>query len=516
LIVKKITFKEENNTIDYFYRSPPTVGKKLMNHCKRQILLWLCCSLCIFATAQGINPVQKDSSAAINILLNAITQTVADTSLVLIADISVQGNKKTKPFIIEREIPFKQGDYIPRNELDQKLALARQQVMNTALFTQVSIYVQSQQGPLVFINVDVKERWYLFPLPYFKLVDRNFNQWWVEQKASLNRVNYGIKFDKKNVSGRNDKLSVYLIGGYSRQVLLRYEQPFATRSLKNGYSVAFNFSRQRELNYGTDLSKQAFYKQEGFVMQNIRGEVAYLYRPAIKTRHTFKVAYVKNKVSDTILFLNPYYYPVSASNNISYPEFSYSVQYFNADYNAYPTRGFIGDATILRRGVNKQMNLTQLQYTANYTVPIISKTYLNLQSAGTIKFPFNQPFYNQQLFGYGGAYLRGLEYYVMDGVAGIMGRATVRREFFSMTLKSPPKSKKEVTIPFRFFIKAGGDMGYVYSKAPGNNLLTNKLLYTECVGLDMVIPSYDVVFKFEYSFNQLGGNGFFFHVRSDF
>ncbi len=192
------------------------------------------------------------------------------------------------------------------------------------------------------------------------------------------------------------------------------------------------------------------------------------------------------------------------------------ITHTHQNYNAYPSKGFIGDASILRRGLNKQMNLTQLQYHANYTIPVINKTYLNLQSAGTIKFPFNQPYYNQQLFGYGGAYLRGLEYYVIDGVAGIIGRATVRREFFSMILKSPPNSKKEVTIPFRFFIKAGGDMGYAYSKTPGNSLLANKLLYTECIGLDMVIPSYDIVFKFEYSFNQLGGSGLFFHMRTDF
>src|SRR5437870_1156488 len=140
-----------------------------MNHCKCkcQILAWLCCSLFLFASAQEHKHFQKDSSA-INGLINAILQGANDSSLVVIADITITGNKKTKPFIIEREIPFKQGDYIPRNELEKKLSLARQQVMNTSLFTQVNIYIQSQQGSLVFINVDVKERWYLFPLPYFR------------------------------------------------------------------------------------------------------------------------------------------------------------------------------------------------------------------------------------------------------------------------------------------------------------------------------------------------------------
>ncbi|MEP6596957.1 MAG: POTRA domain-containing protein, partial [Ginsengibacter sp.] len=415
---------------------------------KRQILVWLYSGICFFATAQIKSPAQKDSSYVINSLANSILHTAKDTSLVLIADISVHGNKKTKPFIIEREIPFKQGDYISFNELQKKLILAHDQIMNTSLFTQVSVYIESRQGELAFINIDVKERWYLFPLPYFKLVDRNFNQWWVEQKASLNRVNYGIKFDQKNVSGRNDKLSIYLIGGYSRQAQLKYEQPFAGNSLKNGYSIAFNFSRQRELNFGTSLSKQSFYKQGGFVMQNMRVEAAYLYRPAIKTRHSFKVGYVKTQVSDTILDLNPNYFPGKITH-ISFPEFSYTVQYYNADYNPYPTKGFIGDASIIRRGWNKEMNLTQLQYHANYTLPVANKMHLYLQSAGILKLPFNQPFYTQQIFGYGDVFLRGLEYYVIDGVAGIMGRATVRREIYSMVLKTPPKSKKEITIPFR-------------------------------------------------------------------
>ena len=75
---------------------------------------------------------------------------------------------------------------------------------------------------------------------------------------------------------------------------------------------------------------------------------------------------------------------------------------------------------------------------------------------------------------------------------------------------------KVAVSPFRFFVKAGQDIGYTYNKTPGNSLLSNKFLYTECVGLDMIIPSYDIVMKFEYSFNQLGESGLFLHVRTDF
>ncbi|MBK6381936.1 MAG: hypothetical protein IPF69_00450 [Chitinophagaceae bacterium] len=52
------------------------------------------------------------------------------------------------------------------------------------------------------MSVEVKERWYLFPVPVFKPIDRNLNQWLVEQNASLDRVNYGIKLYYNNVSGK--------------------------------------------------------------------------------------------------------------------------------------------------------------------------------------------------------------------------------------------------------------------------------------------------------------------------
>lgn len=481
--------------------------------CKQQILVWLCCCISIAASAQASGQLSNNPAASLN--SPAQISTEEDTSLVIVADITIHGNKKTKPFIIEREIPFRQGDYIPVNELGKKLILAQQQVMNTSLFTSVSVYIHSRQGGLVFINIDVKERWYLFPLPYFKLVDRNFNQWWVEQKASLNRVNYGIKFQQNNVSGRNDKLGINLISGYSRQVQLKYEQPYAFNSLRSGYSIAFSYSNQRELNYATEYSKQVFYKQDKFVLQSLHTEIAYLYRPAIKTRHTFRIGYTRNEVSDTVLKLNPYYYP-NNKNKVAFTEFSYTVQYANTDYNPYPLHGFIGDATIIRRGLNKDVDLTQLQYHASWAIPVSKKTSLTLQSAGILKIPFSQPYFNQQLFGYGDAFLRGLEYYVTDGVAGIMGRATVRTQIFSTILRTPPNSKKDVSIPFRFYIKAGADAGYTYSRSPGNSLLSNKLLYTKMVGADMVFSNYDIVFKFEYSFNQLGESGLFFHVRTDF
>jgi hypothetical protein len=130
---------------------------------------------------------------------------------------------------------------------------------------------------------------------------------------------------------------------------------------------------------------------------------------------------------------------------------------------------------------------------------------------GNIKAPFKQPYFNQRFLGYGDAYLRGMEYYVVDGVAGGFIRNTIRKEVASVKWKTGIKSRIYGEIPFRFFLKGYGDFGYVHNKYnTTGNILSNKFLYSGGFGLD-IVTIYDIVLRFEYSFNQLNERAFFFH-----
>jgi hypothetical protein len=115
------------------------------------------------------------------------------------------------------------------------------------------------------------------------------------------------------------------------------------------------------------------------------------------------------------------------------------------------------------------------------------------------------------MLGYNDSYLRGLEYYVVDGVAGGFVRNTLGKEILFMRFKTGLKSKTYGQIPFRFYVKGYGDLGYVYnSKNLAGNNLNNRLMYTGGVGLD-IISIYDIVLRIEYSFNQLNQRGLFVH-----
>jgi outer membrane protein assembly factor BamA len=425
------------------------------------------------------------------------TDTSSKDAPFIVRSIVVEGNRKTMLQIILREIPFKPGDHFRLQDLVRKFEDARRQLMNTVLFHEVIVALKSLDGYNVDVLVDVKERWYIFPLPYFKTVDRNLNQWIVENKLSLTRVNYGLKLLYNNFTGYNDKLRVWLINGYTKQLSFNYDRLYIDKRLKWGLNVGMDIGKNREVNYKTEQNKQVFYKApDRFIRSFFRTNAELTYRKAIKTRHRFGIAYNEDHVSDTVVNLNPSYFKFGV-NHIRYLELYYAMSYFDVDYIPYPTSGYTAEVTFNKKGFNNIVNLWQLTAKGSANYIMSPKTYLSLRANGVIKLPFKQPFYTRQLMGYGDFIMPGYEYYVMDGVAGGMVQAAVLREVFNFKINIPPnRFRSSGHIPVRIFAKIYGDAGYVHNPQPGNNPLTNKMLYSGGLGLD-ILTLYDFTLKLE-------------------
>jgi hypothetical protein len=438
-------------------------------------------------------------------------------SLFAVRNIIITGNKKTKPGIILREIPFKSGEEYPLQELVKKFEDARRQLMNTSLFHEVIVALKSFEGYNVDIIVDVKERWYIFPLPYLKPVDRNLNQWIVEQKASLNRVNYGVKLLYNNATGRNDKFRFWLVSGYTKQFSFSYDRLYFDKQMKWGINLGFAMGKNREVNYNTINDKQVFIKDnDNYIRSFVKANAEITYRRAIKTRHSFGIGYTKEVVKDTILALNPAYFK-SGRNRIQFPEVYYNMTYYDMDYIPYPTKGYAAMVSVGKQGFNNIINLWQLTVKGSGNWHLAPKTFLSVNTFGVIKLPFKQPYFNQRLLGYSDVFMQGYEYYVIDGVAGGYLKTTLTRELvnFNIKMPSPRKDKAPYHIPVRIFGKIYGNTGYVYNPQPGNNFLSNTMLYSGGMGID-VLTFYDFTLKFEWTFNQLGQNGLFLHRKSIF
>ena len=94
-----------------------------------------------------------------------------------INNIWTEGNVKTKSNIIFRELPYAIGSNIPTDSLSILNTIAQQQLYNTSLFNDVTVSTEFIDSGHIDIRIKVSERWYFFPLPYFRWVDRNFNEW---------------------------------------------------------------------------------------------------------------------------------------------------------------------------------------------------------------------------------------------------------------------------------------------------------------------------------------------------
>lgn len=430
-----------------------------------------------------------------------------------IDSVLISGNRHTKSFIILREMRYKEGDSLQVQSLEKDLEIERQHIYNTTLFVSVTLTVEQVSKFNCKLVVAVKERWYIFPIPKFKLVDRSFNEWVDEHHASLDRVNYGVNFLHNNLTGRKDKFRITVYNGYTQNISASYTPSYFNQKLTKGYSIGAGYIQMREIPYATSYdNKPLLYKQDNFVSNDWNLNVSYTLRKAIKKKETFRLRISQLSVSDSIIhFLNPSYY-YSAKLHRTIPDLSYQLNYDDVDNILYPLNGWSGKITLIKRGIGIQggINMFSMQGFIDKYFNVGRKWYAGFHLQAEVKLPFDQPYINQRELGYDENYVRGLELYVIDGVWDALAKFNLKKELVHFSVPGLRKSKIYNRIPFTIFAKTFGDLGYVYNQKFFSGMLNNKLLYSEGFGLD-IVTIYDLHLRIEYSFNQLGENGLFLH-----
>ncbi len=439
-----------------------------------------------------------------------------DTSWLMVRRVVIAGNRKTKESIILREMNIHPGDTLYGSTLEAFLEEKRQQLLNTSLFLTVNLFPVRSDPHVVDIHAEVFERQYFLAIPLLSLSDRNFNVWWVDQHHRLDRLNYGVKVYENNLTGNNDRLGLTLQHGYTRQYALRYQLPYFDKTLHQGLGVYVSYSHNREVNYASEHNKQVFLKQDRFLKQQFALGFNYTYKKAIRLVHTVSLSYNAFKVKDTVLELNPGFFP-NGDLTQQYLELSYGFSYTGADIWAYPLQGYNVNAGITRRGfgVLGKVDETEINMrTAGYW-KLAPRWYGVLDLAAKGHFPGHQPYFLLREMGYSDNYLRGLEYFVEEGDAFSILRSTLKREIFACRVHTRLLPKQFATIPIRLYAKVYGDLGYSHNPGPMRSVLSNKLLYTYGAGVD-IVTFYDAILRVEYSLNQLHEKGLFLHFKSAF
>ena len=126
------------------------------------------------------------------------------------------------------------------------------------------------------------------------------------------------------------------------------------------------------------------------------------------------------------------------------------------------------------------------------------------------------PYYNNQALGYGGSFVRGYEYYVADGLDYGLLKTAFHVQLFDKTFdlgKFMPLDAFR-SLPVKIYLSFNNDLGYANDPwYADTNPLSNHLLWGYGFGLDLLMW-YNNSCRFEWSWNDLGENGFFLRINA--
>lgn len=440
----------------------------------------------------------------------------ADSGYARISSITLIGNKLTKDHIIYRELTFHLFDTISKNQLDAIFKRSEENLLNTSLFNSARI-TRLHNGNDLDVFIIFTERWYVFPLPIFEIAERNFNVWW--RTKDFSRVVYGGILTWNNFRGRNEEVGATVRLGYTQRISFYYKIPFINKKQRSGLNFGYAYARNHQTGIRTTDNEVRYFKdEEKYARTETGASVSYSHRADLYESHLFEGSYRYAEVLDTIRKINTDYFSKGKSTT-KYFSLRYLYKSDHRDLVNYPLKGNYFEFELTKVGLpflkdDVDFYAIQSRYKKFWTLP-----YGFFFSTGlTARFTGNefQPYYNTRAIGYGYDYLRGYEYYVIDGQRfgllktnlkyRLLGERVVQANFIPL--------KKFSVIPFAFYLNLYADAAYVEDKQFANlNSLVNQWQYSYGSGIDFV-TYYDLVLRFEFSVNKLGESGFFLHFTA--
>lgn len=445
---------------------------------------------------------------------------VADSLLLGINDqvfvrhIDLSGNNRTRSSIILREINIKTGSTLQRDSLSRTIETTRLRLVNLPLFTSALVMPVVVSRDTIDIHITLTERWYLYPEFTFKLADRNFNVWWKEQNHNFRRANLGIGLRHTNFRGNMEELSGMVQVGYTQQLTLNYLRPYVDKAQKHGIGFSVSFAQNNEIPLRTDSNKLIFARRDygNYIQHQYAANVLYTYRPDYAVRHLLQLGIRHFSVNDTVLQLNADYFK-NGKRSMKFGELQYRLEYNGVDNWNYPLKGKkMVNYVTLRAGFEGFRFQAADQLEAAIFQEPMKHWYTSAILRSRISLPNDQPWFFRRALGSQSEYVRGYEYYVVDGAHYGLLRLSLKRELLNTYVKLPFRFLP--VLPIRLYPKVFADAGYAYDKFPGSSFLSNRMLYSAGIGFDF-LSAYDIKLRVEWTINHLGQSALYLHLDGE-
>jgi outer membrane protein assembly factor BamA len=433
-----------------------------------------------------------------------------------VSGILVDGNRKTKERIILRELTFHEGDTLAADALYEELRRSRENLLNMGLFTTVDLLPAYVNAHEVMVAITVAERWYWWPRPILQFADPNFNTWWLTK--DLSRLNFGLELQRFNMRGRNETLIASAQLGYSKGFGLSYRVPYVDQRQRWGVEAGAAYNEQDEVTLGTLYNKRILLRTPGnnLLRQWHVGAIVTL-RPALDLRHSVGLSWHRSVVADTVTARDPDHLGGGA-DRADYLSLNYTLTLDQRDSRSFPLSGTYAKVKLEQDGIGPgQPDVTALTAKVQRSWKRGTRWSFGGSLQGKVSRGSEHHYFLQEGLGYS-AYLRGYEYYVMDGQHYVLGKvnllfALVRPFNFRV---EPIPLEAFRTIHLAVYINAFTDQGQVWDDRPGlDEPLSNHWQQAYGLGLD-VVTSYDQVLRLEYAVNGRSETGFYLHFTQPF
>lgn len=439
------------------------------------------------------------------------------SEFIIVKNIILIGNEKTKKHIIYRELIFHLNDTLQRDVFEAAAKRTRENLLNTFLFNFVEIDYVTDNNSHTFVTIQLAERWYLWPIPIFELVDRNFNEWW--QTKDFSRTNFGINLTQQNFRGRNETMALITRFGFDQNFGLVYTVPYLNKKQNDGFRFGINYFQSKETSYNVVDNKLLFLRtNDAYVFRQFYSGGRFSHRIGHNKELSASFEYRNTKVRDTLIALNNDYLQTN-TNKQELMVLSLRYQIDTRDSKSYPLNGDRASINLVKQGFGALKNEPNHSY-----IFVTYKHYeklnerFNLSGSVVAKLSDGNKFsyYNSRALGYENYFVRGYELYVINGQHFSLFKTNIKYALVKpkvFTLNWVP-SKKFNKIPIAFYINAYSDFAYVDDNFYAEiNPLANKWINGYGVGIDFV-TYYDLITRFDYSINKFGEKAFFIHFRA--
>ncbi len=297
-------------------------------------------------------------------------------TLLVVDEVIVTGNEKTKPFVILREMSLRPGEQVTRERIEYD----RERIYSLRLFNRVQVRALPSSPGKATVLVELDERWYIFPFPILGLRDRDWS-----------KIFYGAGVVHNNFRGRNEKLFASLTLGYDPSVTLAYRNPFLDEDGTWFMDARASYNRIRNRSPGIEAVYGEYEERHFSAMANFGTRIGRHH--SVWLSGGYKLVHAP---SDSVVTT------ISEDGRDHFPVLGAGYLYDTRDLLEYPSHGTMASATFLKSGV-PGYDVDYFRFAADVRHFVLlpggltlgGRLYTDLGGGGTI------PVYGRVYIGYG-------------------------------------------------------------------------------------------------------------------